>query len=76
MAETSTASSSSTEAQTALNKGDFATATELLEAELKTSPGTETHALLGLAYFQQQQYALSTEQYAAALEGDPDKVDY
>ena len=76
MAETSTASSSSSEARVAIDKGDFATATELLEAELKTSPGTETHALLGLAYFQQQQYALSSEQYAAAVEGDPDNIDY
>ena len=76
MAETSTASSSLAEAQVALDKGDYETAIELLEAELKTSPGTETHALLGLAYFQQQQYGLSSQQYAAAVEGNPENQDY
>jgi tetratricopeptide (TPR) repeat protein len=76
MAETSTASSGSAEAQVALDKADYATAIELLEAELNTSPGTETHALLGLAYFQKQQYALSSQQYLAAVEGDPENRDY
>lgn len=76
MAQSATASSSSPEAQAALDKGDYATAIELLEAELKTSPGTETHALLGLAYFQTQRYALASQQYAAAVEGDPDNSDY
>ncbi len=76
MAETPSASAGAAEAQAALNQRDYATAIGLLEAELKTSPGTETHALLGLAYFQQQQYALASEQYAAAVEGDPGNADY
>jgi len=76
MAQTSTASSGSAKAEVALNQGDYAAAIELLEAELKISPGTETHALLGLAYFQKQEYTLASQQYSAAVEGDPGNGDY
>jgi tetratricopeptide (TPR) repeat protein len=76
MENTSSASTRTSEARDAIDQGSYSTAIELLEAELESSSGTDVHALLGLAYFQTQQYALSAQHYASALEGDPENVDY
>jgi tetratricopeptide (TPR) repeat protein len=76
MENTSSVPPSSAEAKQALKQRDYSRAIDLLEAELKSSSGEEKHALLGLAYFQTQQYALSAQHYAAALEDDPGNADY
>jgi len=76
MTQYATASSRFAEARAALEKGDYASAIELLDAEIRSSPEPEAHALLGLAHFQCQRYELPSRHYAAALEGDPGNADY
>jgi len=80
-------SSVSTEAVQALEHGDAARAIRLLEAALAQSPeadlqpwtprplGGNRHAMLALACFQSEKYALAVQQYEEALKLEPGRND-
>lgn len=55
----------------AIERREFAHAIEALESELATHPTSDTHALLGLAYFQSQQYESAVQHYTEALQTEP-----
>jgi hypothetical protein len=58
-------------ALTALEKRDYQSAIQLLEAEPAGKHNGETRALLAQAYFQSELYDLAALNYAAALKADP-----
>ena len=72
----STGPGAGTEAQQALNQRDFPRAIASLEADLERQPGADVHAMLGLAYFQSENYESAARHYAAALELEPQHADW
>ena len=60
----------------AIERRDFPHAISALQAQLATQPGSDAHALLGLAYFQTEQYEPATRHYSSALQGEPQRTDW
>ena len=59
-----------------INQRSYAEAIPLLEAHLADHPEAEGHALLALAHFQREEYAVAATHYAAALTSAPDNADW
>ncbi len=57
-------------------EGDWSAAIEVLGAAIDGDDSGRSHALLGLAHFQREEYGLAAERYGSALERDPGNADY
>ena len=60
----------------AIERRDFPHAIKALEAQLATQPRSDVHALLGLAYFQTEQYESAARHYSLALQSEPQRADW
>ncbi len=58
------------------DEGDYDAAIEALRAAIQGDESGESHALLGLAHFQKEEYGLAAGRYSAALERNPDNGDW
>ncbi len=59
-----------------LDERKYDQAIEILDSAAAVEPTGTAHALLGLAYFQRQDYATAATHYEAALERDPGRADW
>jgi hypothetical protein len=72
----STASDKREDAAQLIEEGDFRGALNALRDELQQDPSASNHGLAALAHFHLEDYAAAVEHFDAALECEPERVDW